>query len=48
MTASFYAKTATGDIDFTNSDIADMNYAFVRVYKDVVTEVIYVRYDREN
>ena len=48
MTASFYAKTATGDIDFKNSDIADMNYAFVRVYKDVVTEVIYVRYDREN
>lgn len=47
ITASFFTKDSDGNIDFANSDIRDMNYAFVRVYKDVVTEVIYVRYDRE-
>lgn len=47
ITASFFMKDSDGNIDFGKSEITDMNYAFVRVYKDVVTEVIYVRYDRE-
>lgn len=34
----------SGDFDFENSRLSAARYAFVRVYKDVVTDVIYVRY----
>lgn len=47
MTASFFKKLDNGDMDLTGSEAADMNYAFVRVYKDVVTDVVYVRYARD-
>ena len=46
IAASNVVTTTAGDIDFASGDftISDLNYAFVRVYKDVVTEVIFVRY----
>lgn len=48
ITASFFKKVeGSEDIDFAETELDDMSYAFVRVYKDVVTEVIYVRYARD-
>ncbi|MBE7026357.1 MAG: S-layer homology domain-containing protein [Ruminococcaceae bacterium] len=46
IAASNVVTTTAGDIDFASVDfeINDLNYVFVRVYKDVVTEVIFVRY----
>ncbi len=41
-------KLANGNYDYADPDfvsqIQHLNYAFIRVYKDVVTEVIFVRY----
>ena len=48
IVASFYTKDAEGNMDLETSDMDQMSYAFVRVYKDEVREVIYVRYAREN
>ncbi len=45
--ASFFAKDANGDIDWAKTELTDMRYAFVRVYKDVVTEVVFVQYARD-
>lgn len=41
---SLYMRDNLGNIDFENTDPKFMRYAFVRVYKGTVTEVIYVRY----
>ena len=41
-----FQTLANGNIDFINSKPENMNYAFVRIYNDVVTDVIYVRYQR--
>lgn len=47
ITASYFTKTANGDIDWSKTDKEEMRYAFVRVYKDVVTEVVFVQYVRD-
>lgn len=47
ITASnFVSPEKSEDVDFINSKPENMNYAFVRIYNDVVTDVIYVRYKR--
>lgn len=48
ISPSFYTKDADGNMDLVTSEPEMMSYAFVRVYKDEVKEVIYVRYAREN
>lgn len=47
ITASnFVSPEKSEDVDFITSKPENMNYAFVRIYNDVVTDVIYVRYKR--
>lgn len=43
---SLYMQDYSGNIDFENTNPIFMRYAFVRVYKGKVVEVIYVRYTR--
>lgn len=47
ITASFFSKDANGDINKAATEADDMRYAFVRVYKDVVTDVVFVQYARD-
>lgn len=47
ITASFFSKDANGDINKASTEADDMRYAFVRVYKDVVTDVMFVQYSRD-
>ena len=44
ISPSFYTQDNLGNIDFENTDLNFMRYAFVRTYKGKVTDIIYVRY----
>ena len=47
ISASYFTKLSDGDMDLSDrTTYTDYSYALVRVYKDVVTEVIFVRYSR--
>ena len=47
ISASYFTKLSSGDMDLSDtSTYTDYSYALVRAYKDVVTEVIFVRYSR--
>lgn len=43
---SGYEEDSEGNMDFENTSLHRMNYAFIKTNKDVVTDVIYIRYAR--